>query len=333
MTDTVSRPRPLADQVVVVLGASSGIGRATALCFADRGTTRLVVASRGAEALDSLADELRAQDADPIAVPTDITDEAAVRALVRAAEERFGRVDTWVTAPAVSVYGPVMEITLDEFRRVTEVNYLGHVAAAQAAVPALERAGGGVYIGVDSVEGYRAMPLHAPYSASKFALRAFHDALRMELADAGSPVEVVSILPAAIGTPFFEHSRSKVGAMPKPPPPVYAPELVAETIVGAAEHPRREIPVGDAALAFLTGQRLSPALSDAVLSVVGPRVQVSDRPDDGTDILDTPTPGPGRVRGIFSDHLVTAAPLTRAAAAVVRPGELLLRARRRRTRR
>jgi NAD(P)-dependent dehydrogenase (short-subunit alcohol dehydrogenase family) len=209
-----------------------------------------------------------------------------------------------------------------------EVNFLGHVAAAKAAVPALERAGGGVLIGIVSVEGYRSMPLHAPYSASKFALRAFYDALRMELADEHSPVAITSILPAGIGTPFFEHSRSKTGAMPKPPPPVYAPELVAEVIVRAAEHPRREIPVGDAALGFLAGQRVSPALTEAVLSVAGPRMQQADRPDDGTDILDAPTPGPGRVRGAFADHLVTSSPLTRAAGALLHPGELLLRARR-----
>src|SRR5919205_1366740 len=115
---TASQPRPLADQVVVVLGASSGIGWATALQFADQGTTRLVVASRGTDALDSLAGELRAKGADTIIVPTDITDEAAVLALVRAAEERFGRIDTWVTAPAVSVYGRITDISLAEFRRV-----------------------------------------------------------------------------------------------------------------------------------------------------------------------------------------------------------------------
>src|SRR3954447_20080668 len=329
---TATTPRPVAEQAVLVLGASSGIGRATALEFARRGA-RLVVASRGVDALDTLVGELTRAGAQAVSAPTDITDEAAVTSLAAAAEERFGRVDTWVTVPAVSIYGTVKDISIEEFRRVMEVNFLGHVAAAKVAVPALERTGGGVLIGVASVESYRALPLHAPYSASKFALRAFYDALRMELADEHSPVAVTSILPASIGTPFFEHSRSKTGAMPKPPPPVYAPELVAEMIVRAAEHPRREIPVGDAALGFLAGQRFSPALSDAVLSVVGPRMQQAARPDDGTDIVDTPTPGPGRVRGIFADHLAGASPLTRAASAIVRPGELLLRARRRGPRR
>jgi hypothetical protein len=116
--------------------------------------------------------------------------------------------------------------------------------------------------------------------------------------------------------------------MPKPPPPVYAPELVAEAIVRAAEHPRREVPVGDAALGFLAGQRFSPALTDAFLSLTGRRLQTTDRPDDGTDILDSPTPGPGAVRGAFADQLLTTSPITRAAGAMVRPGEMLLKARR-----
>ncbi|SHN66553.1 Short-chain dehydrogenase [Geodermatophilus obscurus] len=326
MADT----RPVRDQVVVVLGASSGIGRATALEFARQGCTRIVVASRGEEALGTLVEELTRKGAEAVAVPTDITDQAAVRALVDAAEARFGRIDTFVTVPGVGIWGSVKQIDLDEFRRVTEVNYLGHVATAQAAVPALERAGGGVLIGIGSVEGYRSIPLHAPYSASKFALRAFYDALRMELAEEGSPVEVSQILPAGIATPFFEHARTKLGSMPKPPPPVYAPELVAEAVVRASVHPRREIPVGDAALGFIAGQRFSPALTDAVLSLTGRQLQTTDRPDDGTDILDSPTPGPGRVRGAFADQVLTTSPVTRVAGVVARPGELLLRAIKRR---
>jgi NAD(P)-dependent dehydrogenase (short-subunit alcohol dehydrogenase family) len=323
-------PRPLAEQVVVVLGASSGIGRATAIEFARQGVTRIVVASRGEEALGTLVEELTRRGAEAIAVPTDITDEAAVRALVDAAEARFGRIDTFVTVPGVGIWGSVQQISLDEFRRVTEVNYIGHVAAAQAAVPALERAGGGVLIGIGSVEGYRSLPLHAPYSASKFALRAFYDALRAELAEARSPVSVSQILPATIATPFFEHARTKLDAMPKGPPPAYAPELVAEAVVRTAVNPRREVPVGDAALGIIAGQRFSPALTDAVLSMTARQLQTTDRPDDGTDILDTPTPGPGRVRGAYAGNVVTTSPVTRVVGAVTRPGELLLRAIRRR---
>src|SRR5918998_552990 len=315
---------PVSDQVVVVLGASSGIGRAAALEFARQGCTRIVVASRGEEALGTLVEELTRKGAEGVAVPTDITDQVAVRALVDAAEARFRRIDTFVTLPGVGIWGSVQQIDLDEFRRVTEVNYIGHIAAAQAAVPALGRAGGGVLIGIGSVEGYRSIPLHGSYSASEFALRAFYDALRMELTEEGSPVGGSQTLPAGIATPFFEHARTKLGSMPKPPPPVYAPELVAEAVVRASVHPRREIPVGDAALGFIAGQRFSPALTDALLSVAGRQLQTTDRPDDGTDILDTPTPGPGRVRGAFADQVLTSSPVTRVAHAVGGQGHALL---------
>jgi len=318
--------KAVADQVVVVVGASSGIGRAAAAGFAAAGAG-VVCASRSALALEALVAEITAAGGRAVAVPTDITDPAALHRLGEAAVARFGRVDTWVNVAAVSVYGTVEQVTDGEFRRVLEVNFLGHVSATRVALPLLRAAGGGVLIGVASVEGVRAVPLHGPYSASKFALRAFYDALRMEQAADGAPVAVCTILPASVGTPFFEHSRSKLGVMAKPPPPVYAPDLVARTIVRAATHPRREIPVGGAAVGFLLGQRLSPALTDVVLSLIGSRVQRSDRPDNQTDILDTPTPGPGQVEGDHADRLIRRDLYTTLAGRFLRPGELLLRVR------
>lgn len=311
---------------MVVVGASSGIGRAAAAGFAAAGAG-VVCASRSAPALEALVAEITAAGGRAVAVPTDITDPAALHRLGEAAVARFGRVDTWVNVAAVSVYGTVEQVTDAEFRRVLEVNFLGHVSATRVALPLLRAAGGGVLIGVASVEGVRAVPLHAPYSASKFALRAFYDALRMEQAADGAPVAVCTILPASVGTPFFEHSRSKLGVMAKPPPPLYAPDLVAGTIVRAATHPRREIPVGGAAVGFLLGQRLSPALTDVVLSLIGSRVQRSDRPDNQTDILDTPTPGPGQVEGDHADRLIRRDLYTTLAERFLRPGKLLLRAR------
>jgi len=316
-------PKRVRDQVAVVLGASSGIGRATALAFAREGA-HVVCASRGTDALESLVAEITSAGGSAVAVPTDITDPAALASLVREAESRQGRIDTWVNVAAVSVYGTVEQIPLEDFRRVLEVNFLGHVAASKAALPALRRAGGGVLIGVASVEAVRSLPMHSPYTASKFALRAFYDALRMELAEEGAPVAVTTILPASIGTPFWEHSRNLTGRMTKPPPPVYAPELVADAIVRAAVSPRRQLPVGDSALGFLLGQRLSPALTDVVMSLVGRRAQTTDRPDDGTDILETPTSGPGQVHGDSVTHLVRHSPVTALAERLPRPGELLL---------
>jgi NAD(P)-dependent dehydrogenase (short-subunit alcohol dehydrogenase family) len=324
MTGTRTKLRPVSEQVVVIAGASSGIGRATAAAFAAEGA-RVVCAARNTEALDTLVAEIGRSGGSAYAVPADVTDPAAVRALADAAEQRHGRIDTWVNAAAVGIWGRIEDITDEEFDRVLRVNFLGHVHGVHAAVPALRRAGGGSIIGISSVEGVRAVPLQAPYAASKFALCGFYDCLRMELAQEGAPIAVTTILPASIDTPFFEHARSKLGAMPKPPPPVYTPELVADTIVHAATHPRRQIPVGGAATAFILTQRLVPGLADAVLAIrhLGVAGQRADRPDNGTDNLDGPLPGPGRVHGSFPGRVLRHSPVTRLLARRARPGDLL----------
>jgi NAD(P)-dependent dehydrogenase (short-subunit alcohol dehydrogenase family) len=285
----------------------------------------VICAARSAQALDTLVERIRADGGTAVAVPTDVGDPAAVQSLAALAEQQFGRIDTWVNAAAVGVWGRVEDITDEEFDRVMRVNFLGHVHGAHAALPALRRAGGGVIIGIASVEGIRAVPLHGPYTASKFALRAFYDCLRMELAQEGAPIAVTSILPASIDTPFFEHARSKLGAMVKPPPPVYAPEVVAASIVYAAEHPRREIPVGGAAVAFLIAQRLSPALADALFAIrrLGRETQRTDRPDNGVDNLYQPIDGPGQVHGSFSGRVLRHSMFTRLIGRRPRPGEIL----------
>jgi NAD(P)-dependent dehydrogenase (short-subunit alcohol dehydrogenase family) len=316
--------KPLSEQKVVIVGASSGIGRATALEFARRGAT-VTVAARTVSALDSLVEEITDQGGTALAVPTDVADPAQVRALGELAEARFGRIDTWVNAAAVAVLGRIEDISDEEFDRVMRVNFLGQVYGVHVALPALRRAGGGVIIGISSVEGIRAVPLHGPYTASKWALRGLYDALRMELAQEGSPIAVTTILPAAIDTPFFEHSRSKLGSMPKPPPPLYAPELVAEAIVRAAEHPTREVPVGGAAVGFYLGQRVSPALTDALMSIrrLGKETMRSDRPDNGRDNVDAPMEGLGQVHGNYPGHILRHSVITSLLARTPRPGELL----------
>ncbi|WP_199512035.1 SDR family oxidoreductase [Nucisporomicrobium flavum] len=217
-------PKPVSAQVVVVAGASTGIGRATALAFAARGA-RVVCAARGTTALDTLVAEIRERGGTAVAVPADVADAAAVRSLAELAERQFGRIDTWVNVAAVGIWGRVEDISAAEFERVMRVNFLGHVHGVHAALPALRRAGGGVIIGVSSGEGKRAVPLSGPYVASKFALQGLYDTLRMELAQEGAPIAVTTILPASVDTPFFEHARSKLGVLVKPPPPVYAPEV------------------------------------------------------------------------------------------------------------
>ncbi|MCY1138133.1 SDR family oxidoreductase [Actinoplanes sp. Pm04-4] len=324
-------PKPVAEQVVVITGASSGIGRATALAFAAAGA-KVVCAARSAEALDTLVEQIRAGGGLAVAAPTDVADPVRVRALAHLAEQTYGRIDTWVNNAAVGVWGRVEDVTDEEFDRVLRVNFLGQVHGVHAALPALRRAGGGAIIGVVSVEGVRAVPLQGPYTASKFALRAFYDTLRMELAQEGSPIGVTSILPASIATPFFEHARNKLGgAMAKPPPPVYAPEVVARSIVHAAAHPGREILVGGAAAAFTLAQRLSPALTDAVLSIrrLGEGSQRTGRPDNGVDNLDAPLDGPGRIWGAFPGRVLRHSAFTSLIGHLPRPAELLTTAVRR----
>ncbi|MFG1926931.1 SDR family oxidoreductase [Cryptosporangium sp. NPDC048952] len=317
-------PKPIADQVVVITGASTGIGRATAAALAGQGA-KVVAAARNVGALDSLVADIRSAGGDAIAVPTDVSDAAQVRALADVAENTYGRIDTWVNNAAVAIWGRIEDITDEEFERVIRVNYLGQVHGVHAALPALRRAGGGGIIGVASVESIRAVPLQAPYSASKFALLAFYDCLRIELAQDGSPISVSTVLPAAIDTPLYEHGRSKLGALPKPPPPVYAPELVADAIVRAVERPRREIPVGDSALGFYFGQRLSPALTDGLMAIrlFAKKSQMYKRPDNGIDNLDKALDEPGRVRGSYPGRVLRHSLLTQLAARVARPGELL----------
>ena len=316
-------PQPLSQQVVVIVGASSGIGRASALAFAARGA-RVVCAARGAQALDTVVAEIRQAGGEAVAAPADVADPAAVRALAELAEHRYGRIDTWVNVAAVGVWGRVEDITAAEFDRVMRVNFLGHVHGVQAALPALRRAGGGTIIGVSSAEGVRAVPLQAPYAASKFALRALYDCLRAELAQDGEPITVTTILPASVDTPFFEHARSRLGVMVKPPPPVYAPELVADSIVYAARHPRREIPVGGAAAALILGQRLVPALTEALLSIraLGVATQRTARPDNHVDNLDGPVDGPGQVHGSHPGVVLRHSPFTRLLGRRPRPGDL-----------
>lgn len=288
-------PRALQDQVVVVTGASSGIGRATARMFAQAGAT-VFAAARDQEALDSLAREVSGE---VVPMVTDVVDPEQVQALATTAVERAGRIDTWVNDAAVHEYAWFEDTKPEEFARVLETDVLGQVHGAYAAIPHLaENDRGGVLIGVSSVEGVRAVPLQAPYVTSKWALRGFYDTLRMEMALRHPDVKVTTILPASIDTPIFEHALTKLPDLPKPPPPLYAPDVVARAIVHAAQHPQRELPVGGSAAQFILGQRFAPALMDWALSrrFAAVKGQQSGQPNPGTDNLGAPLPG-GTERG------------------------------------
>jgi short-subunit dehydrogenase len=245
-------------RVVVITGASSGIGRATALRFAEKGAD-VVLASRRAAALDELARECGAAGAAAIAVPTDTTEPSAVDALADRAVAAFGRIDVWVNAAAVSVFAPFTSTPLDEFRRVIDVNLMGYVHGARAALRTMTEQGSGVLIDIASIVGEVPQPYTAPYGMSKAALRALDVTLRSELSLAGlRHVHVVTVLPATIDTPFFRHSANHTGRRIVAMPPVYPPQKVARAIVKSATSPRAEVVVGALGKAFVAQHRATP---------------------------------------------------------------------------
>ncbi len=227
---------PVSQQVVVLFGASSGIGRETALQFGARGA-KVVVAARRKDALESLAEEIRLAGGVCLPVVAEATDFAQVKAVAENAAKHFGRIDTWVQLAAVSLYAPFEQHEPEEFHRIIDVNLVGAAYAARAALPHLKASGGGALIMVTSIESVQAIPFHAAYAASKHGLRAMAEVIRMELAAEGAPVSVTNVMPASIDTPFFEVAKTKLGVKPRGVPPVYEPDVVARTILFAAEHP------------------------------------------------------------------------------------------------
>nr|WP_294691125.1 SDR family oxidoreductase [uncultured Friedmanniella sp.] len=270
--------KKIADQVVVVVGASSGIGRETALQLAKHGAS-VVVAARSEPALTSLVAEIVAHGGQATPVVCDVADVEQVRQVAVVAESTYGRVDTWVNAAATSVFAGFEDTTPEEFRRVMEVNYLGQVHGALAALPALRRAGGGALIAISSVEALVSLPMHSAYSASKHAVEGAMDALRRELRAENAPISVTSIKPGTINTPFFANARNKMDVAPKGPPPWYQPKVVADCIRYAAEHPVRDLYAGGAARQMAFSQTMMPRQVDAVLSRIGIPATRTRRPE------------------------------------------------------
>ena len=255
--------KPLSRQVVVITGASSGIGLVTARMAAGEGA-KVVVAARNAPALHRLAREIEEQGGQSLAVPTDVTHDNDVRRLSEAAVRRFGGFDTWVNNAGVSIYGRIEDVSLEDQRQLFETNFWGLVYGSKVAVEHLRRRGGAL-INVGSVLSDRAIPLQGMYSASKHAVKAFTDALRMELEHDGLPVSVTLIKPSAINTPYTDHARNYLDAEPRNPPPVYAPELVAKAILRAAQVPTRDVVIGGGGRAITMAGVYAPRLIDKVM--------------------------------------------------------------------
>jgi NAD(P)-dependent dehydrogenase (short-subunit alcohol dehydrogenase family) len=292
--------KPLSQQVIVVFGASTGIGRVTALEACRRGA-RVVAAARGEDALDSLAAEAGAPDRFAVRV-ADAGHADEVRAVADAAVAQFGGLDTWAHVAGVAEHARFEDMRLEDFRRVIEVDLLGPVYAARAALPHL-RQDGGAFVVVSSVIAKRSYPLVSSYSAAKHGVNGFLESLSVELQHDRVPVAVTEIQPATIDTPFFEHARTRLGVRPSGPPPVYPPERVAKAILRAAEHPGREVVVGGAGKAQLLVQRVSPRALDAFMRLAAFRLQMSGESKGAgdTDALDQPVAGDDRRRGVVSN--------------------------------
>jgi NAD(P)-dependent dehydrogenase (short-subunit alcohol dehydrogenase family) len=268
--------KPLSEQVVVVTGASSGLGRAIARLAGERGA-KVVVTARNAEALDACVAEIEAFGSEALAVPGDVAVQDDVARAVEEAVDRFGRIDTYVANAIVTVYAEAHRLEPEELRRVMDVNFFGTVYGYWAALPHL-RESRGTFLHVNSALAYRGIPLQAAYCASKGALRNFFESARVELQKEGADVAVSLVLPGAINTPQFDRDRQKIGYQPQPVPPIYQPEPFAEAVLHCCEHPIRELPIGWGAQKLLWGQKLSPRAGDWMLRRMGWKSQHTGEP-------------------------------------------------------
>jgi NAD(P)-dependent dehydrogenase (short-subunit alcohol dehydrogenase family) len=285
--------KSIEEQVVVLMGASSGIGRETALRFARKGA-KVVVSARGEEGLDSLVEEIQAEGGKAISVPADTSKFEQVKAVADRAVQEYGRLDTWVHLAAVGLFATFEQTTPEEFERVIDVNLMGQVYGAMAALPHIKREGRGALIHISSVEAKRSFPFHSAYGASKHGIDGFLEALRVELKHDGWPIGVTQVMPGTINTPFFDKGRSKIGVKPVGIPPIYEPETVANIILYAAENPARDLVCGGAAQALILNQRLSPRMLDAVLATragFNPQKTEEPRSEDEPDNLYAPIRG------------------------------------------
>lgn len=288
-------PRSIPDSVTVITGASSGIGRATALELARRNGT-VVIAARREAALEDLARECEALGGHPLPVPTDVNDEQAMHALARRTVENFGRVDTWINNAAVTLFGRFEETPAADYRRVIETNLFGYINGARAAIPWFREQGSGVLINVASVAGRVAQPFTSAYVASKAAVIGLSECLRQELRDAPG-VHVVTMLLPSVDTPLFQHGANHMGRAVKPLEPVHDPRRIARSIVSAIVKPQREVAVGAAAQVALLAQRVAPGTLEQLAARTVARQHFQDRPaEPGVGNLYEPI-GPYAVRG------------------------------------
>jgi short-subunit dehydrogenase len=293
-------------RVVVITGASSGVGRATARAFAAKGA-RLGLIARGRDGLEAARSEAESLGSAAVCVPADVADAEQVEAAAVVIEGEFGPPDVWVNNAMLSVFSPVKELAPEEVRRVTEVTYLGTVYGTLAALRRMLPRERGTVVQVGSALAYRAIPLQAAYCGAKHAIQGFTESLRTELLHDRSGVEVTMVHLPALNTPQFDVVRSKLPRRAKPVPPIFQPELAAEAIVWAAQHPRREVIVAGSTLKAVLADKLAPGVAERYLARMGYDAQQTDEAEDSerADNLSAPLPGDRGAHGRFDQQART----------------------------
>jgi NAD(P)-dependent dehydrogenase (short-subunit alcohol dehydrogenase family) len=270
--------KKMKDLVVVITGASSGIGEATAFKFAEQGAS-VVLAARREWALHEVAMECERRGGQALHVLTDVTGEAAVHALARRALEHFGRIDVWVNNAAVGLFSRFEDAPIVDFRRVIETDLFGYVYGARAVLPLFYQRGRGTLINVGSIMSEVPGPYVSAYTIAKHGVRALGECLRQEAQLAGADdIKICTVMPATIDTPFFQHAANYTGRAVKAMPPVYPADSVAKTIVDLVEHPRREVVVGNAGRLMTMQQSLAPGMNERMLAKMVDRQHLEDAP-------------------------------------------------------
>ncbi len=290
-------------QIVVITGASAGVGRATAQAFARRGA-KLGLIARSREALEDTQREVERLGGEAMVLPLDVADAEAVERAAAAVEQRFGPIDIWVNNAMVSVFGRVDQATPEEIKRVTEVTYLGTVYGTLSALRRMRVRRQGKIIQVGSALAYRGIPLQAPYCGAKHAIQGFTESMRCELMHDEVPVDVTIVEMPALNTPQFDWVKSRLEGRAQPVPPIFQPEVAARAIVWAAHHRRRELFVGFPTVKTIWGNKVAPWFADRVLAKQGIDAQQVAEPEDPErpNNLWQPVRGLHRAHGRFDDR-------------------------------
>ena len=305
----MAQRKPLNAQVMVITGASSGIGLATARMAAARGA-KVVLAARDEAELGGIVEEITARGGEATAVSADVANPEDVERIAERALHAFGRIDTWVNNAGVSVYGKLLDVPLEDQRRLFDTNFWGVVHGCRTAARFM-RTSGGVLINMGSVVSDRAVPLQGAYSASKHAVKAYTDTLRMELEHDRVPIAVTLVKPGAIDTPYYQHAKNYMSEEPAPPPPVYSADTVARAVCECAERPVRDITVGGGGRLMTAMGALAPRMADAYMERTMFAQQRSGRPNDHRDSLHA-TSDNGEESGGYEGHVMHSSVYTRA---------------------